>query len=75
MIEQATEFEKKRGLSRVEVRDGFAQVHVSRLAGNVMDWACPTSSLAVASSPMSASTMEALWTMRCSLGAGLHRQG
>lgn len=31
-----TEFEKRRGVSRVEVRHGFAQVHVSRIAGNVM---------------------------------------
>lgn len=27
-----TEFEKRRGISRVEVRDGYAQVHVSNLA-------------------------------------------
>lgn len=26
-----TEFEKRRGISRVEVRDGYAQVHISRL--------------------------------------------
>src|SRR5471030_2739462 len=31
-----TEFEKRRGVSRVEVRPGFAQVHVSRIAENVM---------------------------------------
>jgi aspartokinase len=31
-----TEFEKRRGVSRVEVRHGFAQVHVSRLATDVM---------------------------------------
>jgi len=31
-----TEFEKKRGVSRVEIRHGFAQVHVSRIPGNVM---------------------------------------
>ncbi len=31
-----TEFEKKRGVSRVEVRHGFAQVHVSRIASEVM---------------------------------------
>ena len=31
-----TEFEKKRGVSRVEVRHGFAQVHVSRIPVNVM---------------------------------------
>lgn len=28
-----TEFEKPRGVSRVEVRDGYAQVHLSELAG------------------------------------------
>jgi aspartokinase len=31
-----TEFEKRRGVSRVEVRPGFAQVHVSRLCDDVM---------------------------------------
>jgi len=31
-----TEFEKKRGVSRVEVRHGFAQVHVSRITSEVM---------------------------------------
>ena len=31
-----TEFEKKRGVSNVEVRNGFAQVHVSRIASEVM---------------------------------------
>ncbi len=32
-----TEFEKRRGISRVEVRHGFAQVHVSQIVGRVMD--------------------------------------
>ena len=32
-----TDFEKQRGVSRVEVRDGFAQVHVSRLAEPLME--------------------------------------
>jgi aspartokinase len=32
-----TAFEKRRGISSVEVRAGFAQVHVSRLAGPVME--------------------------------------
>lgn len=32
-----TEFEKKRGISAVEVRRGFAQVHVSQLQGNLME--------------------------------------
>lgn len=31
-----TEFEKKRGVSRLEVRHGFAQVHVSQIVGDVM---------------------------------------
>lgn len=31
-----TGFEKRRGISRVEVRHGFAQVHVSQIAGDVM---------------------------------------
>ena len=31
-----TEFEKRRGVSQVEVRHGFAQVHVSRIQGDVM---------------------------------------
>lgn len=31
-----TEFEKKRGVSNVEVRHGFAQVHVSRFTCDVM---------------------------------------
>lgn len=30
-----TEFEKPRGVSRVEVRDGYAQVHVSDLKGDM----------------------------------------
>lgn len=36
-MNQGTEFEKPRGISKVEVRTGFAQVHVSRLKGNIMD--------------------------------------
>jgi aspartokinase len=32
-----TAFEKRRGISSVEVRAGFAQVHVSRLASPVME--------------------------------------
>jgi len=32
-----TAFEKRRGISRVEVRSGYAQVHVSRLTPPVMD--------------------------------------
>jgi aspartokinase len=32
-----TDFEKPRGVSRVEVRDGFAQVHVSRLQEPLME--------------------------------------
>jgi aspartate kinase len=32
-----TDFEKKRGVSRIEVRPGFAQVHVSRLDENLME--------------------------------------
>lgn len=31
-----TEFEKRRGVSRLEVRHGFAQVHVSQMVGDVM---------------------------------------
>ncbi len=31
-----TEFEKRRGVNRLEVRHGFAQVHVSALTGDVM---------------------------------------
>ncbi|MDR3692539.1 MAG: hypothetical protein P4L46_24370 [Fimbriimonas sp.] len=31
-----TEFEKKRGVSHVEIRHGFSQVHVSRIVGEVM---------------------------------------
>ncbi len=31
-----TEFEKKRGVSRVEVRDGYAQIHISRISTEVM---------------------------------------
>ncbi len=31
-----TEFEKRRGVSRVEVRHGFAQVHISRIPNDVM---------------------------------------
>lgn len=33
---RATEFEKRRGISRVEVRHGFAQVHVSGVGPDVM---------------------------------------
>ena len=32
-----TIFEKRRGMSRVEVREGFAQVHVSRIESYVME--------------------------------------
>lgn len=32
-----TAFEKRRGISRVEVRPGYAQVHVSRLPQPIMD--------------------------------------
>jgi aspartokinase len=32
-MDQATSFEKPRGVSRVEARHGFAQVHVQRLPG------------------------------------------
>jgi len=32
-----TEFEKRRGVNRLEVRDGFAQVHVSQIEGDVME--------------------------------------
>ncbi len=31
-----TEFEKRRGVSTVEVREGYAQVHVSELAGDLV---------------------------------------
>ena len=31
-----TEFEKRRGISRIEVRHGFAQVHISQIGGDVM---------------------------------------
>lgn len=31
-----TEFEKRRGVNRLEVRHGFAQVHVSGMGGDVM---------------------------------------
>jgi hypothetical protein len=31
-----TEFEKRRGVSHTELRDGFAQVHVTQLGGEVM---------------------------------------
>lgn len=33
---EETEFEKRRGVSRIEVRHGFAQVHVSQIDGDVM---------------------------------------
>jgi aspartokinase len=36
-MNEGTEFEKPRGISSVEVRPGFAQVHVSRLTGSVME--------------------------------------
>jgi aspartokinase len=32
-----TDFEKRRGVSRIELRPGFAQVHVSRLEENLME--------------------------------------
>jgi aspartokinase len=32
-----TIFEKQRGISRIEVRDGFAQIHVSRIERRVME--------------------------------------
>jgi len=32
-----TDFEKRRGVSRVEVRDGFAQVHASRIREPLME--------------------------------------
>ena len=35
-MSQGTEFEKQRGVNRVEVRHGFAQVHVSRIVGDLM---------------------------------------
>jgi aspartokinase len=31
-----TEFEKQRGVSRIEVRTGFAQVHISQISGPIM---------------------------------------
>ena len=31
-----TDFEKRRGISRVEIREGFAQVHIGGLSGDVM---------------------------------------
>src|SRR5687768_2695267 len=34
-MSQGTEFEKPRGVSHVEVRHGFAQVHVSRITGSL----------------------------------------
>ena len=35
-VSAETEFEKGRGISEVEVRHGFAQIHVSRITQNVM---------------------------------------
>lgn len=35
-LEGETEFEKRRGVSRIEVRNGFAQVHISELDGEIM---------------------------------------
>lgn len=35
-VSTETEFEKRRGVSRVEVRSGFAQVHVSRVQSEIM---------------------------------------
>jgi aspartokinase len=35
-MNQGTEFEKPRGVSHVEVRHGFAQVHVSQITGALM---------------------------------------
>ncbi len=32
---QETEFEKRRGISRVEIRYGFAQVHITNLEGEI----------------------------------------
>jgi aspartokinase len=32
-----TDFEKRRGVSRVEVRDGYAQVHASRMPDPIID--------------------------------------
>src|ERR1019366_6645295 len=32
-----TDFEKRRGVSRIEVRDGFAQVHASRIREPLME--------------------------------------
>lgn len=32
-----TAFEKRRGISRVEIRDDFAQVHISQLGGNLAE--------------------------------------
>jgi len=34
---QETPFEKQRGISRVEIRDGFAQIHISQLPDPLMD--------------------------------------
>lgn len=34
--DRETEFEKRRGVSRIEVRHGYAQVHVSQIDGDVM---------------------------------------
>ncbi|AIE86712.1 hypothetical protein [Fimbriimonas ginsengisoli] len=36
VADRETEFEKRRGVSRLEVRHGFAQVHVSQIEGDVM---------------------------------------
>jgi aspartate kinase len=35
-ISRETEFEKQRGVSRIEVRRGFAQVHISQIQGSLM---------------------------------------
>ena len=35
-MSEATSFEKPRGVSRVEVRHGFAQAHISRITGDLM---------------------------------------
>src|SRR5690349_1864487 len=32
-----TDFEKRRGVSRIEVRDGYAQVHASRIPEPIME--------------------------------------
>jgi aspartokinase len=34
--DRETEFEKRRGVSRIEARHGFAQVHISQIEGDVM---------------------------------------